>query len=241
MNPLALHLPGRRGFARWTLAAVAIVAAHAVIIGGIVAWYTRTPPDQNLIPAIRISLEQAPGSSPEVQDQDIAVGPTMQQQDETPPAPPKVEEQKPIEQVIPPPPPQQAEVTLPKPETKQIEKPRPPPRPPVPETRAPPKSERIAQFSEAAANAYNSSVYGHLQRYKRYPSSARGASGTVVVRFALNRQGDVVSSGITKSSGNEVLDEEALAILRRASPFPPLPATKSGAQDSFFGPINFGR
>jgi protein TonB len=180
-------------------------------------------------------------SSPEVQDQDIAVGPTMQQAEETPPEPPKVEEQKSVEQVPPPPQPQ-AEVTLSKPdEPKPREKPKPEPRPPAPETRAPSKSERVGQFSQSASNNYNSLVYGHLQRFKRYPSSAHGASGTVTVRFALNREGDVVSSAVTKSSGNETLDEEALAILRRASPFPPFPAAKPGAQDSFVGPINFGR
>jgi protein TonB len=130
-------------------------------------------------------------------------------------------------------------VTLPnpEPEPKPIEE----PKPPDPEIRAPPRAERIAEFSPAAANAYNSLVYGHLQRYKRYPASAGGASGTAVVRFALNRAGDVVSSALAKSSGNAALDQEALAILRRANPFPAFPVEKPGAQDSFVGPINFSR
>jgi protein TonB len=55
----------------------------------------------------------------------------------------------------------------------------------------------------------------------------------------LNRAGEVVSSKVTKSSGNEILDEEALDILRRASPFPAFPAAKPGTLDSFIAPVNF--
>jgi protein TonB len=63
----------------------------------------------------------------------------------------------------------------------------------------------------------------------------------VLVRFALNRAGEVVSSEVSKSSGNDVLDHEALEILHRASPFPPFPAAKSGAQDIYVAPVNFAR
>ena len=131
----------------------------------------------------------------------------------------------------PPSPPQQAEVTLPQVEPKEVEKPKPVPQPPAPETRAPPKNDRLGQFSEAGSNAYNALVFGHLQRFKRYPAAARGKSGTVVVRFMLNRAGDVIESAVTKSSGNDVLDREAVAILQRASPFPAFPAAKSGSQE----------
>jgi protein TonB len=242
MNPSTLHFPARPGLARWVLAALATAAAHAAIAAAIALWYARTPPEPHILPAIAVSLAPVMNSSPQVEDQDAAVGPTMQQAEQTPPEPPKVEEQKPIEQVTPPPPQQQAEVTLPKPDQpKPIEQPKPEPRPPAPETRAPPKGEHVAQFSQAASNVYNSLVYGHLQRFKRYPSAARGAPGTVTVRFALNRAGDVVASSVTKSSGNSVLDQEALEILRRASPFPPFPAAKPGAQDSFIAPVSFSR
>jgi protein TonB len=57
----------------------------------------------------------------------------------------------------------------------------------------------------------------------------------------LNRAGDVISSEVSKSSGNSVLDHEALDILRRASPFPPFPAAKPGTQDSYIAPVNFAR
>jgi len=49
----------------------------------------------------------------------------------------------------------------------------------------------------------------------------------------------VIGSRIDKSSGNAVLDEEALNLLRRASPFPRFPAAKPGNQDSYTAPVNF--
>jgi protein TonB len=241
MNAFALHLPQRRGLSRWTVAAVMILLAHAAIVAAVGLWYARRPAEPNILPAIAVTLAPVEASSPQIQDQDIAVGPTMQQAEAAPIEPPKVEE-KPVEQVVQPPsPPQQAEVTLPQVEPKQVEKPKPEQRPPAPETRAPPKNEHVGQFTQAGSNAYNALVFGHLQRFKRYPSSARGAQGTVVVRFVLNRAGAVIESAVTKSSGNDVLDREALEILRRASPFPQFPEAKPGFQDSYVAPVNFAR
>jgi periplasmic protein TonB len=239
MNALALHLPEKRGLSRWTLAGVMIVLAHAAIVAAVVLWYARRPVEPTILPAIAVTLAPAESSSPEIQDQDIAVGPTMQQAEAAPKEPPK--EEKPVEQVMQPPsPPQEAEVTLPNDEPKQEEKPT-ESKPPAPETRAPPKTEHVGQFSEAGARAYNALVFGHLQRFKRYPVAAHGITGTVLVQFVLSRAGDVIESKVTKSSGNGVLDREALETLRRASPFPAFPDAKSGAEETYIAPVNFER
>ena len=238
MNAFALYVPERHGFSRWTLAGVAILAAHVAVVAVLALWYTREPVGPNIIPAISVTLEPVEASSPEIQTQDIAVGPTMQQADAAPKEEHK-EEQKPVEQVQQPPPQPQAEVTLSRKEEK-VEKPEPQPMMPAPETRALPKNERIAEFSVASSNAYSALIFGHLQRFKRYPLAAHGASGIVTVRFELNRAGEIISSKVTKSSGNNILDQEALDILRRASPFPAFPAAKPGTQDSFIAPVNFG-
>jgi len=240
MNAFALHLPERRGISRWTLAGVTIVLAHAAIVAAVALWYARRPVEPNILPAIAVTLAPVESSSPEIQDQDIAVGPTMQQADAAPPEPPKVEEKQEEPVVQPPPPQQQADVTLPKAE-KEVEEPKPVPEPPAPETRAPPKSDHVGEFSQAGSNAYNALVFGHLQKFKRYPSAARGKVGTVVVRFMLNRAGEVTDSAVTKSSGNDVLDHEAIEILHRASPFPAFPAAKPGAQDTYIAPVSFAR
>lgn len=239
MTAFALHLPERHGVSRWILAGTLIVAVHAAIIASAILWYSRQPPAPTILPAISVSLAPMEASSPEVQNQDIAVGPTMQQAEEQPKEQPKVED-KPIEQVVPPPPQQQAEITLPT-EQKEVKKPKQEVQPPAPETRAPPPTPKVAQFSQAASNAYNALILGHLQRFKRYPAAAHGAVGTVTVRFALNRAGEVIRSEVTKSSGNSVLDREAIDILHRANPFPPFPAAKAGENDFYIAPIKFDR
>jgi protein TonB len=240
MTAYALHLPERHGISRWTLAGLTIVVLHAAIISAVALWYVRQPVEPNILPAIAVTLA-APqeASSPEFQDQDIAVGPTMQQAEATPKEERK-EEKPPDEVVQPPPPQQQADVTLPQQEQK-VEKPEPAPVTPAPETRAAPKNAKVGEFTEAASKRYGELVFGHLQKFKRYPTAAHGAFGTVEVRFALNRSGEVISSEVTKSSGNGVLDREALDILRRASPFPAFPAAKPGTEDSYIAPVAFQR
>lgn len=236
MSTLALYMPENRGVTRWTLAFVAIVTIHAAIIAAVVLWYARKPYTPPVVPAISVSLAPVEAASPVIQKQDLAVGPAMQQAEAAPQEPPKQE--KPVEKIVPPPPQAKAEVALPR-EPKPIEKPKPQVTPPAPETQAPPKTEHVGQFTQASSNRYNALVFGHLQRYKRYPAAAHGASGTVVVRFVINRAGQVIASAVTKSSGNAILDRAALELLRRASPFPPFPAVKPGEQDAYIAPVGF--
>jgi periplasmic protein TonB len=241
MTAFALHLPEQRGVSRWLAAGMVIVAVHAAIIASVMLWYVRQPPDPTILPAISVSLAPMDASSPEVQNQDIAVGPTMQQAEEAPKQPPKVEEQKVEQPVEPPPPSQQAEVTLPNTEPKPVEQPKPDAPPPAPETRAPPPTEHVGVFSQAASNQYDALVLGHLQRFKHYPAAARGAAGRVEVKFEVNRAGELTNVAVTKSSGNGVLDQEMLAIIHKASPFPPFPAAKPGTQASYIWSLNFAR
>jgi protein TonB len=237
MTTLALHLPQQRALSRWAFAASTIVLAHAFLVASIVLWHARRPIEPPVVAAIAVSLLPVEASSPEIQNQDIAVGPAMQEAEEARKQPP--EEEKPTEKLEQQPlPPQQDEVALPQVQDKEIE-PKPVVQPPAPETRAPPKTEHLGQFAEASARAYNALLFGHIQRFKRYPASARGASGTVMVRFELDRAGGVIGSAVTKSSGNAALDQEALDLLRRASPFPPFPASKPGDRDSYIAPVNF--
>jgi protein TonB len=241
MTAFALYLPEPRRQARWLLAAVAILAMHAAIIVGAVLWAARAPREPTILPAIAVTLAPVQSAAPQVQDrEDLPVGPEMQQADAAPPEPPKVEEQKPDEQVPPPPPADKAEVALPKPEPKQIEEPRPEAQPPAPETTAPPKNDRVGQFTEAGSNAYNALVVGHLEKFKRYPAAAHRAVGKTTLRFVLNRDGSVADVEIAKSSGNAILDQAALDIVRRASPFPKFPAAKTEAQADYIWPMDFG-
>jgi len=61
-----------------------------------------------------------------------------------------------------------------------------------------------------------------IEKAKRYPLEARrrGWEGKVVLSFEINRKGEVGQIRLIQSSGYPDLDEEGIATLRRASPFP---------------------
>lgn len=62
-------------------------------------------------------------------------------------------------------------------------------------------------------------IFGNwLNKHKRYPTRAkyRGDEGTVLVRFTVNRHGEVLDYDLEGKSGNTLLDKEALATIRRA-------------------------
>jgi protein TonB len=95
-----------------------------------------------------------------------------------------------------------------------------------------------ASAGSAAASAYRGQVIAHLTRFKRYPESARsrGAEGTPTVAFSLDGGGRVTGAGLSRSSGERDIDAEAVAMVRRAAPFP---APPPGAPRSFSASIGF--
>jgi TonB family protein len=94
---------------------------------------------------------------------------------------------------------------------------------------------------QANATAYNQQVLAHLQRFRVYPEAARGAgvTGVSTVRFTLASNGAVMSVSLGVSSGAAVLDQAALAMVKRASPFPPIPPALGRASMSFAAPVRF--
>ena len=67
---------------------------------------------------------------------------------------------------------------------------------------------------------YLGRVNARLQRGKRYPRSAGGAEGTVLVGFTIARSGAVSGLRVVRSSGNGDLDGAALENVSRVAPFP---------------------
>lgn len=92
-----------------------------------------------------------------------------------------------------------------------------------------------------ALKAYTSKIRAKLNRLKKYPPAAASQkiSGVVTVNFTVNRQGAVISSRMVKSSGHPVLDQEAMALLKRCSPFPPMPKDLSQNSLNLTVPISF--
>jgi len=85
---------------------------------------------------------------------------------------------------------------------------------------------------EGAVSEYYRVLQGHLARYHAYPSSLRTRPiGLVRLGVVVGRDGRVLDAWIENSSGVAVLDEAAMAALRRAEPLPSLPASLPGAID----------
>ncbi|MBK8009396.1 MAG: energy transducer TonB [Rhizobiales bacterium] len=93
----------------------------------------------------------------------------------------------------------------------------------------------------ANASAYSAMVIAHLQRFRIYPEQARAAriTGVSMVRFTLAASGNVISVSLAGSSGTGVLDQAAIAMVRRASPFPPIPASLGRGNMTFAAPVRF--
>jgi protein TonB len=96
---------------------------------------------------------------------------------------------------------------------------------PPAEKPAAPKAGVSSKPSEAAMRWQKSLVF-HLNKHKKYPHDARknGHEGVASVSFTIDRSGKVISSSLEKSSGSDLLDQEAIEVLNRASPFPSPPA-----------------
>jgi periplasmic protein TonB len=64
-----------------------------------------------------------------------------------------------------------------------------------------------------------------IEQFKSYPRAARraGIEGTARVWMQIDRDGVLRDQRLEASSGHRILDEAALALVRRAAPFPPPP------------------
>jgi protein TonB len=168
-------------------------------------------------------------------------------------------ESPPVEKPLPEiPPAPNPEVMVPSPpppqEVKQEAPQRQDPRPPATTTSAPRAiSDQTASITAAPMQGppnpnrlaverqWNMQISAMVRRTVRYPPKAetRGQTGDVAIFFVLDRQGHVIESRILKPSGVALLDEEALAGLQRAQPFPPPPAEVLGERIERIVPIHF--
>lgn len=82
-------------------------------------------------------------------------------------------------------------------------------------------------------------LVAHLDRNKRFPSTAARGEAEAQVRFSIDRLGHVLSSEVVSSSGSPIFDQAALAMLARASPVPPPPALVADEGLTFTIPVIF--
>ena len=114
--------------------------------------------------------------------------------------------------------------------------PEPPPKP-TPSTASAPAGS-IGRGRMAGDANYQGLVAARLARFKRYPPEARRRRehGSAVISFVIDGTGRVASVRLVRATGFGALDDEAQAMVRRASPFPPPPR---GAEMTFSAPVSF--
>jgi protein TonB len=97
--------------------------------------------------------------------------------------------------------------------------------------------EQLTQHVES----YGSLLANAIAKYKQYPKIAqmRGWQGTVIADLEIDTKGAVISIKIKKSSTYEVLDNEALEMIKKASPFPAPPESLRGKNFNVLVPISF--
>jgi TonB family protein len=89
------------------------------------------------------------------------------------------------------------------------------------------KMQEILAAKDAAMNprpvTWQQQVVAQIQKQMQYPADAPSEGGTTHVNFWLDGNGKVTTSQIKTSSGSDALDQAALAMVQRASPFPAPP------------------
>lgn len=102
------------------------------------------------------------------------------------------------------------------------------------------RTARTSAAGNAAVSNYPGKIVGKLRRALRYPAGT-DQRGEAQVRFTVSRSGSVNGIRIVRSSGSPVLDEAAVATVRRAAPFPEIPAAAGRSSWAFTIPLAFVR
>ncbi len=95
------------------------------------------------------------------------------------------------------------------------------------------------KVGNAAVSNYPGKVRSKLARVAR--SVRAKGRGEVVVAFAVGSNGSVRSARVARSSGVNSVDQAALQAIRKASPFPPIPANAGRSTWEFSIPLAFMR
>lgn len=252
---------------RWTVTSLAVAAIHCG--GGALALYSWPKEETNTEATGAFLVELAPvQAAPKMEKLDLAIGPRSEESAPTVTPTEEILEKSEIEtlDLDPAPLAPDPEVVLPEPqpveEIDEVEAEE-QPQPEVlaeassstasPLTAAPPPVDGPEAEKAVASRAgdsdkpsqaelnWHKSLVRHVNRHKKYPRSARrnGEEGVASVTFVLDRSGKVLSAELIGSSGSTELDDEAVAVLERASPFPAPPAEVASVSISLRLPIKF--
>lgn len=142
------------------------------------------------------------------------------------------------------PPPQERKQEPPRPDPVRREAmvmPAPRPAPPAPSPAPAPAVQPAPRPPAGPPPDYLGRIRAQLERCKQYPLSARmrRIEGDVVLSFVIDRSGRVLNHRIARSSGHPMLDEAVDAMIRKASPLPPMPQSMTQAEMAISVPIAF--
>ncbi|MPT48805.1 MAG: energy transducer TonB [Sphingobium sp.] len=200
-----------------------------LILGG--ALFTWTTYQAAQAPATLSVFDVAPPAAPPKPPSEIPPGPEQVQKEKL---------QPPIEtpRITPP----EIQIPTANPTLVQVAKPVPDPGPPVqettaPETRPAPPAPQVS----TGKPTWEGLVLGALNKVKRYPREAsfRRQQGVPYIRFVMDRGGKVLSVRLERSSGFRSLDDEAVALPKRASPLPKPPEDVKGDTIELVVPVEF--
>jgi protein TonB len=106
-----------------------------------------------------------------------------------------------------------------------------------------PRSVAPAQGTGEAAQrvraTWQKELLAHLDRHKRYPAERSQKNAEIVVSFALDRMGHVLSVNIVKGSGDAAFDQAAVAMVRKSDPVPMPPPLVADEGLNFTLPVIF--
>jgi TonB family protein len=95
------------------------------------------------------------------------------------------------------------------------------------------------ESAKRARVTWQKELVAHLDKHKRYPTQRSQKSAEILVSFALDRMGHVLSITIAKGSGDAAFDEAALAMVRKSDPVPPPPPLIADEGLNFTLPVIF--
>ncbi|MBO0755325.1 MAG: energy transducer TonB [Bradyrhizobiaceae bacterium] len=231
---------GGQDLVRWTSCAVVAVAAHGLLAVAVLA-----RPDEMLDPGSPVVMvELAPiAAAPSQTPSDQPPAPQVQMESEQRVQEDVEQKQKlPEEQVeethvpnpevtlpqkVPEPPKQEQEAKVEEQAQDESHAAAPPGAPVTAALPAAPAPGHDEERSAVAIATWDRALSARIEAVKRYPVHAHGQRGIARVEFRLDRNGRVLTSRITRSSGSAALDEDALATLKRAEPLPTPPSSIS--------------
>jgi periplasmic protein TonB len=242
----------RQELVRWVACATVVVAAHGMLgvavlahpdeaidsgspvvmveLAPIAAAPSQTPSDQAPAPQVQTESEQRVREDVERKEK-----PPEEQVEEIPARNPEVT----LPQQVPDPPKQEQEAKLEQQPQEASHAAAPRSAPVTAALPAAPAPGQIESPTTAVLAAWERTLVAHLERFKHYPPQAAGAQGVINLVFHIDRQGHVLKTRVLRSSGSSALDNEALAMIKRADPLPAPPNGVTDTELSFTIPIRY--